>query len=636
MLESKNILLDIGRAQNADHAGPAGFSQDAAAEKPEQFSALLGAAVGKFKAAESGNKTPLSTQQTAAADIKPPGLLSTRVLQGGTALIVAGPEPTDAGLLAFARAQGIDPEALGLAAAVTPQQSGATLNAAAFMADTVLSKSSSSAGASITRPGGVDRSVAEGSVVEGSVVEGSVVEGSVAGAATKQATLSNLMIKPLSPAADTSSMADTVLSKSSSSAGASITRPGGVDRSVAEGSVVEGSVAGAATKQATLSNLMIKPLSPAADTSSISVQELAAKTASKGAELDNPMATINPNAATAVLQRTLLDGKFLSPQQHLSSAQHSNLASVGDDASMSNLKPHEAANPNSQNLSGKLTQGSLLAVDTVKKTLHIKPETTISSGRLEAGAASLDGASVATEASQLKIGPKMADAFLQQHRHRQNLAPTKMDAINLTEAKALTASASSTLSSAPVLSASVASAPMFAEATATSGAAASGLKSDLSAAAPAEDTRQEMLRRQDDYTQLSRQLTDALGKRLTAQIQRGSWHVEMELHPKSLGRVEVQLEMKNGELEARFIAANATTRDLINEGMPRLREAFQEHGTETAYKDLGTANQGADDGKPTASGNGAPGSDKRLDPDVEGVSGKNSQQLSADGLDVLV
>lgn len=538
MLESKNILLDIGRAQNTDKAGPAGLSQDAATEKSGQFSALLGNAVGKFKAAESGNKAPLSAQQSVAADIKCSELLSTRVLQGGTALIVAGPEPTDAGLLAFARAQGIDPEALGLAAAVTPQQSGATLNSAAFMADTVLSKSSSSAGA--------------------------------------------------------------------------------------------------ATKQATPSNLMIKPLSPDDDTSSIAVQELAAKSASKGAELDNPMATINPNAATAVVQRTLLDGKFLSPQQHLSSAQHSILASVGDDASMSELKPHEVVNPNSQNLSGKLTQDSLSAADTVKKTLHIKTETTISSGRLEAGAASLDGASVATVASQLKIGPKMADAFLQQHRHRQNLAPTKMDAINLTEAKALTASASSALSSAPVLSASVASAPLFAEATATSGAAASGLKSDLSAAAPAEDARQEMLRRQDDYTQLSRQLTDALGKRLTAQIQRGSWHVEMELHPKSLGRVEVQLEMKNGELEARFIAANATTRDLINEGMPRLREAFQEHGTETAYKDLGTANQGAHDGKPTASGDGARGSDKRLDPDVEGVSGKNSQQLSADGLDVLV
>ena len=115
-------------------------------------------------------------------------------------------------------------------------------------------------------------------------------------------------------------------------------------------------VAGAATKQATPSNLMIKALSPAADMSSIAVQELAAKSASKDAELDNPMSTINSNAATAVVQNTLLAGKFISPQQHLSSARHSNLASVGDDASMPDLKPHEAANPNPQNLSGKLIQ----------------------------------------------------------------------------------------------------------------------------------------------------------------------------------------------------------------------------------------------------------------------------------------
>jgi flagellar hook-length control protein FliK len=153
---------------------------------------------------------------------------------------------------------------------------------------------------------------------------------------------------------------------------------------------------------------------------------------------------------------------------------------------------------------------------------------------------------------------------------------------------------------------------------------------------PAEDARQEMLRRQDDYMQLSRQLTDVLGKRLTAQIQRGSWQVEMELHPKSLGRVDVQLEMKNGELEARFIASNATTRDLINEGMPRLREAFQEHGTETAYKDSGAANQGAADGKSTASDNTADGSDNRLASESESDSGKNSQQSTADGLNILV
>jgi flagellar hook-length control protein FliK len=167
-------------------------------------------------------------------------------------------------------------------------------------------------------------------------------------------------------------------------------------------------------------------------------------------------------------------------------------------------------------------------------------------------------------------------------------------------------------------------------------AASSAAAANLSSEPPAEEARQEALRRQDDFSQLSRQLTDALGKRLTAQIQRGSWHVEMELHPKTLGRVEVQLEMKNGELEARFTAANATTRDLINEGMPRLREAFQEHGTETAYKDLGAANQGASDGKSTASDK----ADEALTPgqssDIESDGSPTGRGLVADGLDILV
>jgi flagellar hook-length control protein FliK len=136
--------------------------------------------------------------------------------------------------------------------------------------------------------------------------------------------------------------------------------------------------------------------------------------------------------------------------------------------------------------------------------------------------------------------------------------------------------------------------------------------------------------------QLSRHLADVLGKRLTAQIQRGSWHVEMDLHPKSLGRIEVQLEMKNGELEARFIAANATTRDLLNEGMPRLREALQEHGTETASMDLGSANQGASDGKSTASEERSEGSSDRLSAEVASDGLAVGERTLTDGLDVHV
>lgn len=141
--------------------------------------------------------------------------------------------------------------------------------------------------------------------------------------------------------------------------------------------------------------------------------------------------------------------------------------------------------------------------------------------------------------------------------------------------------------------------------------------------------------------QLSRQLADALGKRLTAQIQQGSWRVEMDLHPKTLGRIEVQLEMKNGEIEARFLTANAATRDLINEGMPRLREAFQEHGTETAYVDVGTANQGFSDGKSTASEDADKGASDRLtaaSDDIDGATENRHAGLASDedGLNILV
>ena len=113
--------------------------------------------------------------------------------------------------------------------------------------------------------------------------------------------------------------------------------------------------------------------------------------------------------------------------------------------------------------------------------------------------------------------------------------------------------------------------------------------------------KQETLRRQDQYLDLSRRLTDALGQRLTAQINRGSWHVEMELHPRTLGRIEIQLEMKNGELEAQFNASRSATRDLIQEGLPRLRAELEQHGTESAYVGVGQQNQGNPDGKPTGS-----------------------------------
>ena len=149
-----------------------------------------------------------------------------------------------------------------------------------------------------------------------------------------------------------------------------------------------------------------------------------------------------------------------------------------------------------------------------------------------------------------------------------------------------------------------------------------------------EQLQQQALQKQEEHSEMSRRLAEALGQRLTAQIARGAWRVEMDLHPKSLGRIEIQLEMKNGELEANFVAANAATRELLNESMPRLRVALEEHGMETAYIGLGQGNQGNSDGKST--GQNKPDNGAVTLDGTEIEPGDIVRQLSNDGLDVLV
>ena len=149
-----------------------------------------------------------------------------------------------------------------------------------------------------------------------------------------------------------------------------------------------------------------------------------------------------------------------------------------------------------------------------------------------------------------------------------------------------------------------------------------------------EDAMQQAMRKQDESTEMSRRLTEALGQRLAAQITRGAWRVEMDLHPKSLGRIEIQLEMKNGELEANFHAANSATRELLAESMPRLRSALEEHGMETAYIGLEMANQSKSDGKSTAQQQLQRESGTSVDEEPEAL--KVTREISDNGLDVLV
>ena len=147
---------------------------------------------------------------------------------------------------------------------------------------------------------------------------------------------------------------------------------------------------------------------------------------------------------------------------------------------------------------------------------------------------------------------------------------------------------------------------------------------------------EQLIRRQEQYLATSRRLAAALGERLTAQISKGAWRVEMDLHPKSLGRIEIQLEMKNGDLEAYFNPSQNITRDLLVESFSKLRDVLSEHGIDSAYIGLGSGGKHDSDGNPTESIATA-GDRDELESDSNNLTEPYPDQtIMSDGLDIKV
>lgn len=168
----------------------------------------------------------------------------------------------------------------------------------------------------------------------------------------------------------------------------------------------------------------------------------------------------------------------------------------------------------------------------------------------------------------------------------------------------------------------------------------SGQGSNSSNAAAAQRTDLDL--RAEQYEKLSQRLGEALGQRLAAQIAKGDWKVEMALRPHDLGNIDIELAMKNGGLEASFSASEARTRDLISEGLPRLKEILAELGMDVASVNVNVRQNGQHGGNPTPgkqsagpSGVAASGS-KEAESGQAGVPPARAGSSSDDGLDVLV
>ena len=109
------------------------------------------------------------------------------------------------------------------------------------------------------------------------------------------------------------------------------------------------------------------------------------------------------------------------------------------------------------------------------------------------------------------------------------------------------------------------------------------------------------------FEKLSQKLATELASRMNDQLNAGEWKMKFALKPASLGLVDVQLEMRDGQLSAQFQAENGLTKDLIQNGSARLKEALAELGMNNAYVSVG---QGPQQGQASGqSGNSRKGGD---------------------------
>ncbi len=109
------------------------------------------------------------------------------------------------------------------------------------------------------------------------------------------------------------------------------------------------------------------------------------------------------------------------------------------------------------------------------------------------------------------------------------------------------------------------------------------------------------------YDKLSQKLATELAGRMHQQLNAGEWKMKFALKPASLGLVDVQLEMRDGQLTAQFNADTSLTQDLIQHGSQRLKEALSQLGMNNASVLVG---QGQNQQQGSASNQRQPSDDK--------------------------
>jgi hypothetical protein len=102
-----------------------------------------------------------------------------------------------------------------------------------------------------------------------------------------------------------------------------------------------------------------------------------------------------------------------------------------------------------------------------------------------------------------------------------------------------------------------------------------------------------------NYAEMAQRVAQAVASRMVAGWREGSSRLRLELEPGNLGRVEIEMGLQDGRLEATLSAHQAVTRDLLSDGLARLRETLGQSGMNVALIVVSDGTNARGDGKPT-------------------------------------
>jgi flagellar hook-length control protein FliK len=86
---------------------------------------------------------------------------------------------------------------------------------------------------------------------------------------------------------------------------------------------------------------------------------------------------------------------------------------------------------------------------------------------------------------------------------------------------------------------------------------------------------------------LAQKMGEAMAQRLMSRLEQGHWQFRFVLHPKMMGEVQVNLQMQGGGLEGSLVSSHASTRELLSDGLQRLRDTLSASGMNVASLDVG-------------------------------------------------